>query len=132
MAAVADKLSELAGIGKLAVREYRVRSRLNWHTKAKTAVRHLLHGEQKADEDERLQIDAAHARWCAEKIEANTHDTARLIASIAEFAERASRVDAEYFREDIEALRQSLCRLCRKKHAHRQQGVGPRRAPRRR
>lgn len=100
-ALAADKLRELAGTGKLAVREWRIRERLNWQAKPKTAVRHLLQGEQFPKPDEASQIEAAY--------EADSR--AALIASITEFAARAERVDAEFFGPTIEALRESLRRL---------------------
>lgn len=111
MPALADKLRLLGGGGKLAAREWRIRCRLGWHGKAASAARHLLYGERRVTVEEAKQIDAAYAKWCAEKFEANSHENAKLIAAISEFAERAARVDAEYFHNDLEALRQTLHRL---------------------
>lgn len=47
VAALAEKLSILAGSGKLADREWRIRNRCQWHRKAKSSVRHLLYGERR-------------------------------------------------------------------------------------
>jgi len=111
MAVLAEKLGQIAGPGKLEDREWRIRNRLRWHDKAKSAVRHLLNGEQRADLEETLQIEAAYALWCVDKIEAIPDETAKLIAAINEFAERAARVDPEFFRPTVEALRARLYRL---------------------
>lgn len=120
--AVADKLAELAGQGKLAVRELRIRQRLNWHAKPKTAVRHMLQGEQFPKPEEASQIEAAY----------EAHSRAALIASINEFAARAERVDAEFFGPTIEALRASLRRLGGAGNAEGAESDRAHRTPRRR
>lgn len=120
--ASADKLRELAGTGKLAVREWRIRERLNWQDKAKTAVRHMLQGEQFPKPEEASQIEAAY----------EAHSRAALIASINEFAARAERVDAEFFGPTIEALRESLRRLGGEANAPSAESNRAHRTPRRR
>ena len=109
--ALADKISALAGDGKLAEREWRVRVRCGWHRKAKTMVRHLLHFERRPSHQEAQDIEAAYARYCAEKIEKNRAENADLLNSIVSFAEIASRVDADFYSSHLEALRESLLRL---------------------
>lgn len=111
MTALADKLEAIAGVGKLAEREWRVRVRCGWHRKAKTMVRHLLHFERRPSHQEAQDIEAAYAKLCAEKIEKNRAENADLLNSIASFAEIAARVDAEFYRHHLEALRESLLRL---------------------
>ena len=111
MTALADKLGAIAGAGKLEQRVWRVRIRCRWHHKARTAVRHLLYGERRASLEEARDIEAAFARYCAEKIEKNRAENADLLKSIVIFAEIAARVDAEFYQHHLEALRESLLRL---------------------
>ena len=114
MAALAAKLSELGGGGKLAEREWRIRCRLNWHRKPKSAVRHLLYGERRPSLDEAKEIEAAHLRLCAEKIEANRDDNARLFAAMRTALATMEASDPEFYRPHIEAVRELLFR-----HGHR-------------
>lgn len=82
MTALVEKLSSIAGGGKLSEREWRVRCRLKWHTKPKSSVRHLLYGERKPSIEEARQIEAAHFKLCAEKIQEHDEATKRLFENM--------------------------------------------------
>lgn len=111
MAALAEKLGVIAGGGKLAEREWRLRSRCHWHRKPKSSVRHLLYGERRPSLEEAREIEAAYARHCAEKLEQNRRENAALVESIVGFAEMARRVDEDFYASHLEALRETLSRL---------------------
>lgn len=111
VAALAEKLSILAGSGKLADREWRIRNRCQWHRKAKSSVRHLLYGERRPSFEEAREIEAAYALHCADKLEANRRENAALVESIVGFAEMARRVDEDFYASHLEALREALSRL---------------------
>ena len=110
MAALADKLGALGGTGKLSEREWRIRCRLNWHHKARSTVRHMLYGERRPDYDEAKQIEAAHLKHCAEKIEANKNENARLFQSMHQALAAMETTDPEFFRSQADAIRQLLFR----------------------
>ena len=110
MAALADKLGALGGTGKLSEREWRIRCRLNWHHKARSTIRHMLYGERRPYVNEARQIEAAHLKHCAEKIEANSNDNARLYQSMRTALAAMEATDPEFYREQAEALRQILFR----------------------
>lgn len=99
-APAADKLRELAGTGKLSVREWRIRERLNWHDKAKTAVRHMLQGEQFPRPEEASEIEAAY--------EANRRENAALFDTLRKAIAAMEAVDPAFHGPQIEALRQLL------------------------
>lgn len=108
MTALAEKLSAIGGAGKLEEREWRIRCRLNWHTKARSAVRHLLHGERKPSLEESKQIEAAHLRYCAEKIEANANENRQLFESMRQALAAMEASDPEFYRPHIETVRELL------------------------
>lgn len=106
--ALAEKLDRIGGDGKLQEREWRIRCRLNWHTKAKSAVRHLLHGERKPTLEEAREIEAAHFKWCAEQVKANRDANIQLFNSMREALDAMERTDSEFFGPHIEEMRQLL------------------------
>lgn len=108
MAALAEKLGALGGAGKLSEREWRIRVRLNWHNKPRSTIRHMLYGERRPDFNEARQIEAAHLKHCAEKIEANSNDNARLYQSMRSALAAMEATDPEFFRPTIEAVRDQL------------------------
>lgn len=110
MTAIAEKLGALGGPGKLAERDWRIRCRLNWHHKSKSAVRHLLYGERRPSIEEARQIEAAHLRMCAEKIEANREENRNLFSATRSALAAMEEGDAEFYGPQIEALRHALLR----------------------
>ncbi|MFT3987209.1 hypothetical protein [Aestuariivirga sp.] len=110
MAALVEKLSVIAGPGKLAEREWRIRCRLNWHTKPKSAVRHLLYGERQPSLEEAKQIEAAHIKHCAQKIEANRDENRRLYDAMREALSAMEATDPDFYRPHIEAVGEMLLR----------------------
>lgn len=108
MGSLAEKLTHLGGAGRLKEREWRIRCRLNWHRKSRSAVRHLLYGERRPSLDEAREIEAAHLRLCAEQIEVNRADTARLFDAIRESLDAMERSDPEFYHPHIEAVRDLL------------------------
>lgn len=77
---------------------------------ARTAVRHLLYGERKPSAEEAKQIEAAHLKYCAEKIEANAHENAKLFASMRQALAAMEASDPEFYRPHIETVRELLFR----------------------
>jgi hypothetical protein len=110
MAVIAEKLNALGGEGKLLEREWRIRSRLNWHTKASSAVRHLIYGERKPTVQEVKEIEAAHVKYCAERIEANRDENAKLFAAMRHAIEAMEKTDPDFYRPHIEAVGDILLR----------------------
>jgi len=110
MTAFVDKLVGLGGLGKLQEREWRIRSRLSWHTKAKSAVRHLMYGERKPSLEEAAQINAAHLRYCAETIEANRNENAKLFATMQSALAAMQASDPEFYAPHVQAVSEILLR----------------------
>jgi hypothetical protein len=104
MTAIAEKLSAIGGHGPLKAREWRIRCRLNWHDKAQSAVRHLLYGERRPSLDEAREIEAAHLKFCAEKILENRAENETLVASMRSALAAMETTDPEFYRAHIEAL----------------------------
>ena len=108
MTAIAEKLTALGGSGPLKMREWRIRCRLGWHTKAASAVRHLLYGERNATLDEAREIEAAHIKYCAEKLHANRAENEALLQQMRSALAAMEQSDPEFFSAHIEALGQLL------------------------
>lgn len=104
MNAIAEKLSAIGGQGPLKAREWRIRCRLGWHNKAPSAIRHLLYQERRPSLDEAREIEAAHLRFCAEKINENRAENAALLASMRSALAAMEQADPEFYRAHIEAL----------------------------
>jgi len=104
MTALAEKLDAIGGHGPLKAREWRIRCRLNWHDKAASAVRHLLYGERRPTVDEAKQIEAAHLRYCAERIRANAAENETLLSSMRAALAAMEAADPEFFRPHVEAV----------------------------
>lgn len=104
MAALAEKLSDLGGGGPLKAREWRIRCRLGWHDKATSAVRHLLYGERRASVEEAKEIEAAHLKFCADRIRANAAENEALLSSMRSALAAMESADAEFFGPTIEAV----------------------------
>lgn len=108
MSALAEKLSAIGGEGKFSVREWRIKRALNWHDKAPSAIRHMLHGERRPDPIEAKQIEGAHLIKCAEDINENTKANARLLASMREAIGAMQATDPDFFAPHLEAVRELL------------------------
>lgn len=111
MTALAEKLRAIGGDGKFAACEWRIRVALNWHTKPKSTIRHMINLERRPTYQEAQEIEAAYAKHCAAKVEQNRRENAELIESIIRFAEQARHVDEDFYQPRLEALRESLLRL---------------------
>lgn len=110
MHALADKLAALGGEGPLKAREWRIRCRLNWHDKAASAIRHLLYSERRPTLNEAKEIEAAHLRYCAERIHANRAENENLLSSLRAAAAAMEASDPDFFREHIQAAGEMLLR----------------------
>lgn len=110
MTALVEKLSSIAGGGKLSEREWRVRCRLKWHTKPKSSVRHLLYGERKPSIEEARQIEAAHFKLCAEKIQEHDEATKRLFENMRIALMAMEQSDPGFFGPHIQEARELLLR----------------------
>lgn len=110
MIALAEKLNAIGGTGPLKVREWRIRARLNWHHKATSAVRHMLYGERLPSLEEAKQIEAAHLKYCAERIKANAAENAALFRELQSALAAMEKSDPEFFEPHIEAVRALLLR----------------------
>jgi hypothetical protein len=104
MNALAEKLSDIGGHGPLKAREWRIRCRLNWHHKASSAVRHLLYRERCPSLDEAKEIEAAHLKFCAEKLLENRAENQTLMASMRSALAAMEESDPEFYRAHIEAV----------------------------
>jgi sigma54-dependent transcription regulator len=110
MTALVRKLVDIGGGQgvKLEAMDWNIRKAINWHTKAKSAVRHMLNGERKIDVDEARQIEVAHFEWCARKAAANAEETKQLFAAMRSALDAMEMADAEFFGPQIEAFGQML------------------------
>jgi hypothetical protein len=108
MSAYATKLRELGGEGKLREREWRIRVRLNWHSKPASTVRHMMFCERRPTVEEAREIEAAHLRWCAEKVEANRAESQKLFVAMREAIAAMEASDPEFYAPHLEAVRHLL------------------------
>ena len=111
MDTLAKKLAFIGGSGKFEVREWRIKRELGWFGKASSTIRHLLHGEQKPNLAEAKEIEIAHVRMCAKKIEANREENAELFESMRQALDAMQRSDPEFYAPHIEAIRNSMFRI---------------------
>jgi len=108
MAAIAEKLAAIGGNGPLKAREWRIRCRLGWHSKAQSAIRHLLYGERRPTVEEAKEIEAAHLKFCAERFRANAAENEALLSSMRSALTAMEAADSEFFRPHIDAMRSIL------------------------
>jgi hypothetical protein len=108
MNSIVLKLNRIAGQGKFEAREYRVKSVLNWRNKAKSTIRHLLKGEQIPTLEEAEQIELAYVKHCAEKVEQNHAENARLFDEMRSAISAMQARDPEFYAPFIEALSSEL------------------------
>ena len=112
MAALTAKLADIAGDGKLQAREWRVRCRLNWHNKAPSRIRHIIYGEVRPSLDEAREIEAAYAKWCANRLREIDGETKQLFDSIRQSVAAMEATDPEFFAPTIADVSAALLR-CR-------------------
>lgn len=110
MRLIVEKLEAIGGDGKWLERDWRIRVRLNWHHKARSAVRHMLDGTRRIDAAEAKQIELAHVKYCAEQIEANRVENAKLFASMRSAIAAMEASDPEFYGPHIEALGADMLR----------------------
>ena len=122
MAQLVEKLVAIGGGPglKLTALDWNIRKRLNWHRKAKSAVRHILNGERQIDVEEAKQIEAAHLKYCAEKVRQNAAENAALFEQMRAALVAMEAVDAEFFSKDIEAVGELLLQ---RRHQTRETGI---------
>jgi hypothetical protein len=89
---------------KLNTLEWNIRARLKWHRKAKTAVRHILNGERQIDVDEAKEIEAAHLKFCAERVKQNAAENRALFLQMRAALVAMQISDEEFYRPHIEAV----------------------------
>ena len=107
-AALAEKLNAIGGSGPMKLREWRIRCRLNWHEKARSAVRHMLYGERTPTLQEAKQIEAAHLKYCAERIHHNAAENAALLQEMRSALAAMETSDPDFFAPHIDAVREML------------------------
>jgi hypothetical protein len=107
-AVLVEKLTAIGGAGTLKEREWRIRCRLNWHHKARSAVRHLLYRERVPSFEEGKQIEAAHLRFCAERVRQNAAENAALFQEMRSALAAMEASDPDFFAPDIDAVRAML------------------------
>lgn len=106
-----EMLEELGGDRKAEALDWYLRNKLGWHDKARSAIRHILYGEQALSAQDERDIEAAYIRFHADEIEANRerdrkhYDTLRSTLAFLETA------DPDFHRPAIEALRDVADRL---------------------
>jgi hypothetical protein len=108
MAALAEKLREIGGVGKLDECVWRIRVRLNWHSKPASTVRHMLYRERRPSVEEAQEIEAAHLRWCAERVEANRAESQKLFVAMREAIAAMEASDPEFYAPHLDAVRELL------------------------
>ena len=108
MTALTEKLNAIGGIGPLKSREWRIRSRLGWHTKAASTIRHMIYGERLPSAEEAKEIEAAHLKYCAEKVRQNAAENEALFQQMRSALAAMEESDAEFYRPHIEALGELL------------------------
>lgn len=89
---------------KQSAKEWAIRCALNWHTKARSAVRHMLAGERKMSAQEEWDIELGYLKHCAHLIEAHRDEDRKLFATIRSSLEYLENADPEFHRPAIEAL----------------------------
>lgn len=106
-----EMLEELGGGRKAEARDWHLRCLLGWHKKARTALRHILNGEQKLSAQDERDIEAAFIRFHADQIEANREEDRQHYATLRSALEYLEKADPDFHRPAIEALRDVAGRL---------------------
>jgi hypothetical protein len=101
-----EMLDKIGGDEKLPAkaREWSIRKALNWHTKAKSAIRHLLAGEQKFSPQEERDVEAGFMRFCADQIRRHHEEDRQYLATIRSSIDRLESIDPDFHRPAIQAL----------------------------
>lgn len=100
-----EMLAKIAsGEKKFAAKDWRIRKALNWHAKAKSAVRHLLAGEQTFSPQEERDVEAAFLQFCADQIRRHHEEDRQYIATIKSSIQHLENIDPDFHRPAIQAL----------------------------
>lgn len=89
---------------KFQAKDWEIRKRLNWHDKAKSAIRHLLAGERKFSPQEERDVEAGFMRFCADEIRRHHDEDREYLAQIRSSIEHLERIDPDFHRPAIQAL----------------------------
>lgn len=111
MEAVLNKLAAIGGNGKFQEKDWRIRCRLNWHTKAKSAVRHMLSGARKIEPEEIKDIEEGFIKHFPEMVEAHRAANRQLFDQMRTEVARLEAGDVEFHKPQIEAMRSVLLQL---------------------
>jgi hypothetical protein len=106
-----EMLEQLGGKRKAEARDWHLKCLLGWHTKAKSAIRHILYGERTLTAQEERDIEAAFIRYHADQIEANRAEDRKHYATLRSALEYLETADPDFHRPAIEALRDVAGRL---------------------
>lgn len=117
---VRDKLNEIGG-GEQRKLDARITAARSWLAKvnerrwrngvAYGRIKRFIYLEQQPSIEEYAEINIAHARFAPDKIEANRAEDRRLYESIRKAIGTAERADPEFYRYQLEAMREVLLRL---------------------
>lgn len=110
---IQQKLYELGGGRYVPLKRLvpEIRKKLGWwDVKAEGRIKRLLYGEQ---EPYRFidEIRKAHTRHCLRQVESNCEANRQLIEQFSEAVRYFETVDPDFYREQIEAMRETLERL---------------------
>lgn len=108
-----EKLDRIGGGEKVkfAAKDWAIRVRLKWHDKARSAIRHILNGEQKLSGQDERDIDLGFMKHCAAQIERHRDEDRQLLETIRSTAEYLENADPQFHGPTLEALREIAHRL---------------------
>lgn len=98
-----DKIGGGDGV-KMLAKDHLIRKRLGWKDKAKTAIRHILNGEQTLSGQDERDIELGYLNYCADLIEAHQDEDRKMLETIRSSLEYLQAADADFHRPAIEAL----------------------------
>lgn len=98
-----DKIGGGVGV-KMLAKDHKIRKRLKWHDKAKSAIRHILNGEQTLSGQDERDIELGFLTYCADLIEAHRDEDQKMLETIRSSLEYLQAADADFHRPAIEAL----------------------------
>ena len=89
---------------KATAKDWNIRCALSWHEKAKSAIRHLLAGEQKFTPQDERDVEAGFMRFCADQIRRHNEQDREYLATIKSSIARLENIDPDFHRPAIQAL----------------------------
>lgn len=114
MSATAEASMRLQEMGRGLTDEgkwYQLRCLLGWHRSAPSRVRHLYYGHAKPTVEEMDQIRRAHLRQRMDSLLERRDEDRKLLDSLRRDMEALQASDPDFYCEQIEALRETACRL---------------------